>query len=87
MEELDFGLEALIDEIAMENDDADIPEYNRVNADDSIAVRNAKLAAQAKARAGSSGTPQSNAPAPTPNQNQNQNNSGSILWKNRQKAY
>ena len=84
MEELDFGLEALIDEIAMENEN-DTPEYNKVNADDSIAVKNAKLAAQAKARAGSSAAPQSNAPAPTPNQNQN--NSGSILWKNRQKAY
>ena len=46
MEEL-LGLESIICDVIEE----DVPEYNQVKDDDSIAVKNAKLAAQAKAKA------------------------------------
>ena len=84
MEELDMGLEALIEEIAMEND---IPEYNKVKDTDSIAVKNAKLAAQAKANAGSNPPPSNTNTSANQGSQNNNSNSGSILWKNRQKAY
>lgn len=85
-----------------QGDDSDVPEYNRVSNDDSIAVKNAKLAAQQKARdaqsaARTSSTASSNTTTSTSSGSSNNssstsssgnnNTSDSILWKNRNKAY